>query len=275
MTKRVAWPRAMHRFFAVIAALLVTLAAISPAVAAPTYPALTGRVVDDAHILQPAEIAALTAKLANFETQSQRQIVVATVPSLGGNEIEEYANGLFRAWGIGNKQRNDGLLLVIAPTEHKVRIEVGYGLEGIMTDALSSIIIRHDLAPRFKAGDYAGGINAATDDLITQLRLPDDQARAVAAKAGEQVRRAAQPHFDGGTVVFLIIFGLFFVLPFLRMMGGGGRRYGGGVSVFPMFLGGFGGGGGGSDWGGGGGGDGGGFSGGGGSSGGGGASGGW
>ena len=257
------------------------LAFVSPAMAdAPAYPALTGRVVDDAHVLQPADIAALTAKLANFETQSQRQIVVATVPSLGGNEIEEYANGLFRAWGLGNKQRNDGLLMVIAPTEHKVRIEVGYGLEGIMTDALSSLIIRHDMTPRFKAGDYAGGINAATDELIAQLKLPEDQARAVAAKAGEQVKREQEPHFDGGTVVFLIIFALFFVLPFIRMMGGGGRRYGGGVSIFPMFLGGFGGGfgggGGGSDWGGGGGGgDGGGFSGGGGSSGGGGASGGW
>jgi uncharacterized protein len=272
VTKGAAWPRAMNRFFAVIAVTLVALAAVCPTMAAPAYPALTGRVVDAAHILQPAEITALDAKLANFETQSQRQIVVATVPSLGGNEIEEYANGLFRAWGIGNKQRNDGLLLVVAPVEHKVRIEVGYGLEGIMTDALSSIIIRHDLSPRFKAGDYAGGINAATDHLITQLRLPDDQARVVAAKAAEQVKREAQPHFDAGTVVFLIIFGLFFVLPFVRMMGGGGRRYGGGVSIFPMFLGGFGGGGGGSDWGGGGGG---GFSGGGGGSGGGGASGGW
>ena len=263
----------MHRFVMAVAALFAL--ALSPAMAAPAYPPLTGRVVDDAHILQPAEVAALTAKLANFETQSQRQIVVATVPSLGGDEIEDYANGLFRAWGLGNKQRNDGLLLVIAPVEHKMRIEVGYGLEGIITDALSSIIIRHDLTPKFRAGDYAGGINAATDDLIAQLRLPPDQARAVAAKAGEQVKREGQPHFDGGTVVFLIIFGLFFVLPFLRMLGGGGRRYGGGVSVFPMFLGGLGGfGGGGSDWGGGDGG-GGGFSGGGGSSGGGGASGGW
>ena len=261
----------MQRFVAVIAAMVIAIAV--PAMAAtPAYPALTGRVADDAHILQPAEVAALTAKLANFETQSQRQIVVATVPSLGGNEIEEYANGLFRTWGVGDKQRNDGLLLLIAPTEHKVRIEVGNGLQGIMTDALSSVIIRHDLAPHFKAGDYAGGINAATDELIAQLKLPDDQARAVAAKAGDQVRREAQPHFDGGTVVFLIIFALFFVLPFIRSMMGGGRRYGGGVSVFPMFLGGFGGGfgggGGGSDSGGG-------FSGGGGTSDGGGASGGW
>ena len=264
------------RFIAQLVAGLIALAAafalsLAPA-SAQNFPALTGRVVDDAHILQPGDVATLDTKLAALETQSQRQIVVATVSDLGGDDIDDYANRLFRAWGIGNKQRNDGLLLVIAPHEHKVRIEVGYGLEGIVTDALSSVIIRHDLTPRFKAGDYAGGINAAVDELITQLRLPDDQARAVAAKAKAQDAREAAPHFDGGTVVFLIIFGAFFVLPFLRMLGGGGRRYGGGVWIFPG--GGFGGGGfgGGGDWGGGGGG---GFSGGGGSSGGGGASGGW
>jgi uncharacterized protein len=271
----------MNRFLArltTIVLALLALATLTPAQAdAPAFPALTGRVVDAAHILQPGDVAALESKLANFETQSQRQIVVATVPDLGGDEIDDYGNRLFRAWGLGNKQRNDGLLLVIAPREHKVRIEVGYGLEGIMTDALSSVIIRHDLTPRFKAGDYAGGINAAVDDLIGQLRLPEDQARAVAAKAQMQVRREAQPHFDAGSLVFIVIFGLFFVLPFLRMLGGGGRRYGGGVWILP-FMGGMGGGGGwggggGSDWGGGGGG--GGFSGGGGSSGGGGASGGW
>jgi len=134
------------------------------------------------------------------------------------------------------------------------------------------VIINHDITPRFKAGDFAGGINAGVDDLITQLRLPDDQARAVAAKAKTQLAHERAPHFDAGSIVFLVIFLLFFALPFLRMLGGGGRRYGGGVWIMP--LGGFGGGGGGSDWGGGDGG-GGGFSGGGGSFGGGGASGGW
>ncbi len=266
--------RAMRRLFALIAACVIMLA-VAPA-QAQSFPALTGRVVDDAHLLQPAQIAALDAKLAGLEAQSQRQVVVATVPSLGGDDIDDYANKLFRAWGIGNKQRNDGLLLVIAPTEHKVRIEVGYGLEGIVTDAISSLVIRDDLAPKFKAGDFNGGINAAVDALIAQLRLPDAEARAIAAKAQTQLVRQRQPHFDAGSVVFIVIFLLFFVLPFLRMLGGGGRRYGGGVWIVPMggFGGGWGGGfgGGGSDWGGG---DGGGFSGGGGSSGGGGASGGW
>jgi len=247
----------MRRLIALIAAALALVAvSLSPA-RAEDFPKLTGRVVDGAHLLQPADIATLDAKLAGLEAQSRRQIVVATVPSLGGNDVADYANKLFRAWGIGDKQRNDGLLLLIAPTEHKARIEVGPGLEGIVTDAVSSIIIRHDLTPRFKANDFAGGINAATDSLITQLRLPDDEARAVAAKAGKQLARERAPHFDAGSVVFLVIFLLFFVLPFLRMLGGGGRRYGSGVMILPMggFGGGWGGGGGGggSDWGGGGG----------------------
>ena len=265
----------MRRLIALIAAALALVAVTLSPARAEDFPKLTGRVVDGAHLLQPADIATLDAKLAGLEAQSRRQIVVATVPSLGGNDVADYANKLFRAWGIGDKQRNDGLLLLIAPTEHKARIEVGPGLEGIVTDAVSSIIIRHDLTPRFKANDFAGGINAATDSLITQLRLPDDEARAVAAKAGKQLARERAPHFDAGSVVFLVIFLLFFVLPFLRMLGGGGRPYGSGVMILPMggFGGGWGGGGGGggSDWGGGGGG----FSGGGGSSDGGGASGGW
>jgi uncharacterized protein len=267
--------RSLRRICALaLAGLMVMAATLSPAWA-DTFPKLTGRVVDDAHILQPAEVAALDAKLAGLEAQSQRQIVVVTVPSLGGDDIDDYSNKLARAWGIGDKARNDGLVLVIAPTEHKMRIEVGYGLEGIVTDAISFMIIRHDLTPRFKAGDYAGGINAAVDALITQLRLPDDQAKAVAAKAKVQMAHEREPHFDAGTVVFLVIFVLFFALPAMRMLGGGGRRYGGGVWIMPIggFGGGWGGGGGGSDWGGGGGG--GGFSGGGGGFGGGGASGGW
>jgi uncharacterized protein len=269
----------MRRLILVLAALVALFGAgVAIAQSAPTFPPLTGYVVDNAHLLQPAEAAALDARLSAFRTQSQRQIVVATLPDLGGDDIEDYANRLLRAWGLGDKQRNDGLLVLIVPSEHKVKIEVGYGLEGIVTDALSSVIISQAMAPRFRAGDYAGGINAATDALIQQLRLPDDQARAVAAQAQA---RARQPHFDAGALVFLVIFVLFFVLPFLRMMTGGGRRYGGGVWILPFGFGsggwgggGFGGGWGGSDWGGGGRGDDD-FMGGGGSSGGGGATGSW
>lgn len=264
-----------------LALALLALAFIATPAWAQTFPALTGRVVDDAHLLSPQQVQALDAKLAALEQQSQRQLVVATVPDLQGQEIEDYGYRLGRAWGLGDKARNDGAILLVAPNQRKVRIEVGYGLEGILTDALTEVIIQREIVPRFKADDYAGGINAATDQLIAQLKLPEDQARQVAAQAAKAQKQAREPHFDAGTVVFLVIFGLFFVLPFLRAMRGGGRRYGGGgpgVFIFPS--GGWGGGswggggssgfGGGSDWGGGGG-----FSGGGGSFGGGGASGDW
>ncbi len=254
--------------------LIAALALLAGPAFAQNFPKLTGRVVDEAHLLQPDQIAALDAKLAALETQSQRQFVIATIPSLEGYEIEDYGYRLGRAWGIGDKQRNDGVLLIVAPTEHKVRIEVGYGLEGILTDALTSVIIQREVVPRFKANDYPGGIMAATDQLIAQLQLPEDEARKVAANAEQDQRKAKEPRFDFGTVVFLVIFFLFFVLPFIRAMRGGGRRYGSpGVMIFPS--GGWGGGG--SDWGGGGGGwgGGGGFSGGGGSFGGGGSSGSW
>ena len=247
--------RVLHRLAALLATLLVAGLALGLTPArADSLPQLTGRVVDDAHLLQPAEVGALDAKLAALETQSRRQMVVVTVPSLGGEDIQDYGVKLGRAWGIGDKKLNDGLVMIVAPTERKVGIEVGYGLEGIVTDAISGLIIRHDMTPRFKSGDYAGGINAGVDNLIAQLRLPDDEARAVAAQAKVRYAREQGPHFDAGSVVFIIIFLLFFVLP----LGG--------------FGGGWGGGGGGGDGGGGGGG---GFSGGGGSFGGGGASGGW
>jgi uncharacterized protein len=255
--------------------LLAALALISGPALAQTFPKLTGRVVDDAHLLSAEQAAAIDAKLSALETQSQRQMVVVTLPSLEGYEIEDYGYRLGRAWGIGDKQRNDGLLLIVAPNERKVRIEAGYGLEGIITDALSSVIISREVVPRFKANDYPGGIAAATDQLVAQLQLPEDEARKVAANAAAEAKKAKGPRFDAGTVVFLVIFFFFFVLPFLRAMRGGGRRYGApGVMIFPS--GGWGGGG--SDWGGGGGSDwggGGGFSGGGGSFGGGGSSGSW
>lgn len=253
---------------------------------AQTFPQLTGRVVDDAHLLSIDQVAALDQKLAALEKQSQRQLVIATVPDLQGQEIEDYGYRLGRAWGLGDKQRNDGAILLVAPKERKVRIEVGYGLEGILTDALSEVIIQREIVPRFKVGDYFGGIDAATDQLIAQLQLPEDQAKQVAAQAAkaseEASRKAAEPHFTIGTVVFLVIFGLVFVVPFLGVMAGGGRRYRSGPGVIVIPSGGWGSGwgsggssfGGGSDWGGGGGGgsD---FSGGGGSFGGGGATGDW
>lgn len=271
----------------------------SPALAQPEFPALTGRVVDNADII-PADVEAdLSAKLEALEAQSQRQLVVATVPSLQGYEIEDYGYQLGREWGIGDAERNDGALLLVAPNERKVRIEVGYGLEGYLTDALSSLIIQNEILPAFRDGDMPGGIVAGADAIISQLVLPPDEAARVAQEATET--RESDGGFPFGVLVWLGFMFLFFVLPIIRGSrrrrkyrskgkGPWGKRdddddddgFGGAVSNIILWeigtaiaRGAMSGGGGGSSWGGGGGGFGGGFSGGGGSFGGGGASGGW
>jgi uncharacterized protein len=237
------------------------------------FPALTGRVVDQAGIMSAASRSALEAKLKDLEDRSGIQLVVATVKSLQGGDIETYANELFRTWKLGEAKKNNGVLLVVAPNEHKVRIEVGYGLEGTLTDALSSVIISSAIVPRFKAGDFSGGIERGVDGIISVLSgdAADWQRKVVLREdTPAQVFNA----------LFPILFFLLFVFVTRYLMGnasntGAGGRYvrRGGRTVFIPYGGGWGGG---SGWsGGGGGGFGGGFGGGGGSSGGGGASGGW
>jgi len=268
-------------FIALLASVLLAGAA-----RAQTFPELTSRVVDAANVIPPDEKARLEQKLAALETQSQRQLVVATIPDLQGYDISDYGYQLGRKWGIGDKQRNDGAILIIAPKERKVRIEIGYGLEGVLTDGLSALIIQQQVVPRFKAGDMAGGIEAGADAMIQQLSLPEDQARQIAAQAKPKPAQSA-PIFPA--LLWLGFFFLFFVLPMIRRARGGSQYQSSGLG--PIILwnvlegmshGGRGGGwssggsgsgsdlGGGSDWGGGGG-----FSGGGGSFGGGGASGDW
>ncbi|MEQ1498765.1 MAG: TPM domain-containing protein [Novosphingobium sp.] len=265
-----------HAFARIAGALLWLAALLAPGwAAAQTFPPLTGPVVDAANVI-PADVEArMTQKLLAFNQQSGRQLQVATVTDLQGYEISDYGYQLGRAWGIGDKERNDGALLLIAPSERKVRIEVGYGLEATLTDALSSQIIRKEIVPRFKAGDMPGGIEAGTDALIKQLQLPPDQARQAAAQAAKASKSSG---IDPGFIIWLIIFVLFFVLPMIRRVAGGRRYNSSGLGPIIMWnvLDGIsrgGGSSGGSSWGGGGGG--GGWSGGGGSFGGGGSSGGW
>ena len=281
--------------------LLVVVGAwfAAPLAAQPQFPELTGRVVDNADILTPEAEARLTAKLEALETQSQRQLVIATIPDLQGYDISDYGYQLGRAWGLGDAERNDGALLLVAPNDRKVRIEVGYGLEGYLTDALSSLIIQNQILPAFRDGDFPGGIEAGADAIITQLQLPPEEAAQVAAQASEA--RASDGGFPIGVLIWLAFMFFFFVLPILagrkrrrkyRSKGDGpwgarggsmGRDMGdtardiilwevGSAILRGALSGGDGDGGG---WGGGGFGGGGGFSGGGGSFGGGGASGGW
>ncbi len=149
------------------------LLAAVPARAAPDYPAFTGLVVDDAHVLSADDAAALTRKLADLQQKTGVQFAVATVASLGGLEIEPYANALFRKWGIGQKGANNGLLLILAPNERKLRFEVGYGLEGTLTDAQSKLILHNDMVPKLKANDPAGALKAGVDDAIAVLTRKD------------------------------------------------------------------------------------------------------
>ena len=148
--------------------LMVALFAIAPAFAI-NFPALTGRVVDQANIIQPDTRAAIEQRSADLEEKSGIQLVVATVNSLEGQEIEPYANELFRKWALGEKKKNNGVLMLVAPNERRVRIEVGYGLEGTLTDALSKVIISNAMTPRFKAGNFSEGISRGVDDIITVL----------------------------------------------------------------------------------------------------------
>jgi uncharacterized protein len=257
-----------------LAAVLAVFALATAATAAPKFPTLTGRVVDDAHLLSAPAQEKLTGELATLEQQTGHQLVVATVPDLQGYEIEDYGYQLLRTWGIGRKGVNDGVILLVAPNQRKVRVEVGYGLEPVLTDALSSVIIQRKILPQFRAGHMEQGVVDGTEALIAQLGLPEDQAKANVAQAAQQPAPSAAGQFQPGIHIpaILIIFIVLFVLsralrgrggglwwlPFL-FMGGGRDRWGGG------------------GWSGGGGGGfgGGGFSGGGGSGGGGGASGGW
>src|ERR1700761_2495966 len=168
-----------------LAALFLCLF-IAPVLAAPQFPALTGRVVDDAHILSDTTKADLDQKLAALEQKTSRQLVVVTIPSLQGYEISDYGYQLGRAWGIGQKTLNNGALLIVAPTEHRVRIEVGYGLEPILTDAFSAVLIQTQITPKFRAGDFDGGVTAGVDALIQQLSLETSAAEAKAAAAANQ-----------------------------------------------------------------------------------------
>lgn len=268
-----------HGAFAILLAFLFLLPL---AAFAAGLPALTGRVVDNAGMIDAATEVLLTQKLADFEKKGSDQIVVATVPSLDGEAIEPYANRLFRAWRLGQGGENNGILLLVARDDRKMRIEVGYGLEGTLTDLHSRLSIENDMVPAFRAGDFSGGIEKAVDDIIMVL---EGNAAELEARGARNPGRSADIE-DWIPVIFVTIWVVLFfggfamaILPpmFGQKIGPGryrwlgmtfdtrrrrssGRSYGGG---------GWSSGGGGWSSGGGG------FSGGGGSSGGGGASGGW
>ncbi|HUO21512.1 MAG TPA: TPM domain-containing protein [Caulobacteraceae bacterium] len=247
--------------------------------AAPTFPAFTGRVVDQAHVLSPDAQAQLDQELGALEAKTSRQVVVVTLASLQGYDIADYGYQLGRAWGVGQKGLDNGALLIVAPNEHQVRIEVGYGLEPILTDALSSQILQEAVIPKFRQGDIQGGVLDGAQALVQQLSLDTSTAEAKAAQARAVAQAPSASARIGSSPLAVLVVGFILFWAVGSVLGGGGR---GGLGwIFPLlFLGGLGGGGGryrNDDFGGGGfGGGGGGFSGGGGGSfGGGGSSGNW
>ena len=247
------WARSWTSWWCVFALLLLAAASVT---ADPNFPVLSGRVIDDAGILDAATIQNLTGMLEKHEQATGEQVVVVTLKSLGGFAIEDYGYRLGRHWGIGQKGKNTGAMLIVVPSEHKVRIEVGYGLEGSLTDAISRTIIDGDILPNFRRGDYNAGVLAGTASILTVLG-------GGTVTGTEAVTSSSGP--PSNWVLPLVIM-IFFIFMLLRNLFG--SRYG-------YYRRGFQGYGGSSDGGFSGGGGGGGFSGGGGSFGGGGASGSW
>lgn len=222
---------------------LVLLIIAQLAMAAPKFPELTGRVVDNANLLTTQQEASLTRLLAAEEASDSNQLVVVTLKSLQGYNIDVYGYQLGRHWGIGQKGKDNGVLLIVAPNEHKVRIEVGYGLEGVLTDALSSIIIRRDIVPAFKQGQFYKGIKAGVGSIIKathgEYKAEPNQGKSQQSGPGRII----------GMLISLLFIGFIFsgrggifALPLL--MGGMGRGFGGG-GLGGGGFGGFGGGGGG------------------------------
>lgn len=226
-------PRQLLNSF-VVALILISANAL--ALGVPDRP--IGRIHDVANLLSQAERDALESKLAAFETESSNQIVIATFPSLEGESLEDFSIRLAEKWKIGQKGKDNGIILLIFPNDHRLRIEVGYGLEAVVPDAYASRIVEEDLKPAFRRGEFGQGIDAAVDDLIA---------------ATQGVYRAEAPKKSRGRFSLLpfILFFLVFFLPFFgrsrrHYWGGGGWTIGGSGGGWSSggFGGGFGGGGG-------------------------------
>lgn len=163
--------------------IFLPLMALPLIAAAPIFPDRAGRgVVDEANVLPDAEEAALNEKVVAWEKKTHHQLAVVTVPDMQGNDIKDYANQMFRSYGLGRKEQNDGVLLLLAMKERKVRIEVGYGLEDQLPDGTTFLIIKEAIVPELKSGDVVGAMNIGVDNIIANVK-PEDPA-APAKKGG-------------------------------------------------------------------------------------------
>lgn len=213
-------PRPATWFFA---ALLALAGLLAPARAELSFPALSGRVVDAAGVLDGAMRTALDAQLAAQEAKTSDQVVVATIPSLQGTSVEDYANRLFRHWKIGQTEKNNGVLLLVAPSERKVRIEVGYGLEGVLPDAVASTIISTAILPAFRSGDIGAGIRQGVAAILEILNLDPVEAES-RARAAEEPALSFDDWIHLLIVLFMVGFWLFVIIRQLRRGGVRGLR---------------------------------------------------
>jgi uncharacterized protein len=246
----------MHKFIPRILIYLLLGCIFIPCFALEVPP-LKARVTDLAGVITPTERMRLEEKLYFFETKTSNQIAVLIIPSLEDESLEDYSIRVTDKWQLGDPDKDNGVLLLVAINDRKIRIEVGYGLEGVLTDLISSQIIRNEIAPRFRTGNYAAGIEAGINAIMLATR------NEYQADPRKYQRSARENGSSFGSLVFFILFfllflisgrrgrrGLFWALLGASMFRGGGRSggFGGGFGGFSGGGGGFGGGGASGGW---------------------------
>ena len=162
----------------------LALAGLAWSASAIDVPFLTGRVVDNAEILKPATRERLVAQLKALEDRTTNQVAVLTVPTLDGESVEDFAVRVFEAWKLGQKGKDNGVLVVVVPNDRRMRIEVGYGLEGTLTDAQAARIIRDRMTPAFKAGDYDRGVSDGVEAIVAVLEGRGEPAASSSGASG-------------------------------------------------------------------------------------------
>jgi len=199
--------RQLSRVALFVLPVLVVLAVLSSLAAdAKDIPPLTGRIVDQANLLTADQKQRIETKLAAFEKETGDQVAVLTFDSLDGEAIEDYANKVGRAWALGQKGKDNGVLLLVAKQDRKMRMEVGYGLEPVLTDLQTSVIQNEVIIPYFKKGDFGGGIEAGVDAILSTIQGKPFQPAP--EPAGQPVRGKGGPDFS------FLFFALFILVPF-------------------------------------------------------------
>lgn len=200
----------MNRVFAAAAAIAMTI--VSSAALAWDVPELKARVNDGAELMTPEQRSQLESKLTAFEQSTGHQFAFLSVASLGGVPVEEFGVKTASAWKLGDKKRDDGLLFLVSKGDRKIRIEVGYGLEGVVPDAVASRVIRETIGPAFKRGDWVGGVNAGFDALIAATKPADTAASEAATPSAKATAKKATHDAENGLEILLAVLGSVFVM---------------------------------------------------------------